>query len=256
MYSRRGGLSLRLIPGGPGPMVFRPCEPLARRDRLLAAEGISSANSLFGNPVSRWFMPEHSTIARAPGDLQLIQRIVAGDERAVAELYDRYGSVLYAVTYRILGERADAEEVVMETFAQAWREARRFETDRGSVPAWLTMMARSRALDQVRSRDRRERLATSAAREDDSRAPAMGAWGNDPTREAEQNERKQKVVEAMAALSPVQREAIELAYYEGLSQSEIAERLNEPLGTIKTRVRLGMLKLRDALRPYYYESAV
>jgi RNA polymerase sigma-70 factor (ECF subfamily) len=195
------------------------------------------------------------TTEAPPADLQLVQRIASGDERAVAELYDRYGPVLYAVAYRIVRERADAEEVVLETFAQVWREATRFETERGSVPAWLTMMARSRALDQVRSRDRRERLASSAAREDDSRAPAMGAWGGDPTRDAEQGERKRRVEEAMASLSPVQREAIELAYYEGLSQSEIAVRLNEPLGTIKTRVRLGMMKLRDALRPYYYESA-
>lgn len=189
-------------------------------------------------------------------DLSLVQRIAAGDERAVAELYDRYGSVLYAVAYRILGERADAEEVVMETFAQVWREATRFEAERGSVPAWLTMMARSRALDQVRSRDRRDRLASNAAREDDSQSPAMGVYGTDPTHEAEQSERRRRVMDAMGSLSPVQREAIELAYYEGLSQSEIAERLNEPLGTIKTRVRLGMMKLRDALRPYYYESAV
>ncbi|MEP7324422.1 MAG: sigma-70 family RNA polymerase sigma factor [Gemmatimonadota bacterium] len=200
-------------------------------------------------------MPDRGTLEATTGDLPLIQRIASGDERAVGELYDRYGAVLYAVTFRILGERADAEEVVMETFAQVWREATRFDTERGSVPAWLTMMARSRALDQVRSRDRRERLATSAAREDDSRAPAMGTWGKDPTREAEQNERKRKVVDAMAALSQPQREAIELAYYEGLSQSEIAERLKEPLGTIKTRVRLGMMKLRDVLRPYYFESA-
>jgi len=257
MYSSRGGsLSLGLIPGLLSPTVFRPCEAPSGRSKLLAAYRVSFPNSSSGNSASRWFMSEHSTIARAPGDLQLVQRIAAGDERAVAELYDRYGTVLYAVAYRILGERADAEEVVMETFAQVWREATRFETDRGSVPAWLTMMARSRALDQVRSRDRRERLAASAGREDDSRAPAMGAWGKDPTREAEQNERQKKVAEAMASLSPVQREAIELAYYEGLSQSEIAERLQEPLGTIKTRVRLGMLKLRDALRPYYYESAV
>ena len=239
-----------------GPAVIRPCDPLAWRARLLAASPVSPITSSPGNPPSRWFMPDRGTTEAPPGDLPLIQRIASGDERAVAELYDRYGSVLYAVGYRILGERADAEEVVMETFAQVWREASRFEAERGSVPAWLTMMARSRALDQVRSRDRRERLATSAAREEDSRAPAMGAWGNDPTREAEQNERRQRVVEAMASLSSVQREAIELAYYEGLSQSEIAERLQEPLGTIKTRVRLGMMKLRDALRPYYYESAV
>jgi RNA polymerase sigma-70 factor, ECF subfamily len=206
--------------------------------------------------ASGWFM-SGSTVTEAPAsDLDLVRRMAGGDESAAAVLYDRYGTVLYAVVYRIVGQRADAEEVVMEAFAQAWREATRFEAGRGSVAAWLTMISRSRALDQIRSRERRDRLATTAAREDEAQAPAMGAWGSDPGYQVEQSERQRRVAAALDALSPAQREAIELAYYDGLSQSEIAERLNEPLGTIKTRVRLGMMKLREALRPYYYEPAV
>lgn len=198
-----------------------------------------------------------STATEAPpSDLDLVRRMANGDESAVAQLYDRYGTVLYAVAYRIVGQKADAEEVVMEAFAQVWRDAGRFEAARGSVAAWLTMISRSRALDQIRGRDRRERLNSSAAREEQSQPPAMGHWGADPGYQAEQTERQKRVAEALQSLSPVQRQAIEMAYYDGLSQSEIAERLNEPLGTVKTRVRLGMLKLREALRPYYYEPAV
>lgn len=189
----------------------------------------------------------------AAGDLELVARAASGDERAIAALYDRYGGVLYAVAYRIAGVRADAEEVVLEAFAQAWRDAPRFEATRGSVAGWLTMIARSRALDLVRSRGRRERMTASAAAEPAEAPPAMGDWRSDPAGALDHAERRARVREALAALSPPQRQAIELAYYEGLSQSEIAERLQEPLGTIKTRVRLGMQKLREALRPFYFE---
>lgn len=197
-----------------------------------------------------------STATDAPSsDLDLVGRMARGDESAIAALYDRYGAVLYAVAFRIVGQKADAEEVVMEAFAQAWRDASRFEAARGSVAAWLTMISRSRALDHVRSRDRRERLNTSVAREEQAQPPATGSWGTDPGYQVEQTERQKRVAEALASLSPVQRQAIEMAYYDGLSQSEIAGRLNEPLGTVKTRVRLGMMRLREALRPYYYEPA-
>ena len=186
-------------------------------------------------------------------DRALVARVAGGDDLAIGTLYDRYGSTLYAVAYRILTDRADAEEVTIEAFAQAWREATRFEASRGSVAAWLTMIVRSRALDLARARQRRERLTASAAVQEPDRAPAMGRWRADPADSLDHDERRRQVAAALDHLSPVQREAIELAYFEGLSQSEIAERLREPLGTVKTRVRLGMQKLRDALRPWYFE---
>ncbi len=198
-------------------------------------------------------MSDSTTSFATSADRDLIQRVVEGDEGAIGVLYDRFGPMMYAVAYRIVGQRADAEEAVMEAFAQVWREAPRFEAGRGSAAAWLTMIARSRALDLVRARDRRERITASAAREKPEAAPAMGAWRSDPSEAVEQSERRHRVEEALRNLNPAQRVAIELAYYEGLSQSEIAERLNEPLGTVKTRVRLGMQKLRDALSSYCYE---
>ncbi|HEX5385078.1 MAG TPA: sigma-70 family RNA polymerase sigma factor [Gemmatimonadales bacterium] len=190
----------------------------------------------------------------APPDHDLVAQAASGDERGIARLYDRYGTVLYTVAYRIVSQRADAEEVVIETFAQAWREAACFEPGRGSVAAWLPMIARSRALDLVRARARRDRVTASAAADNPDAGPGMSDWRPDPAAHTDLGERSTRVREAVAGLSPPQRQAIELAYFEGLSQSEIAERLNEPLGTVKTRVRLGMQKLRDALRPFFFES--
>ena len=199
-------------------------------------------------------MMSRSVPAATPvGDSDLVTHAAAGDERAVAELYDRYGQVLYAVAYRIVGQRADAEEVVLDAFAQAWREATRFDTSRGSVAGWLTTIARSRALDLVRARSRRDRITAMAAAERPDSSPAMGGWRVDPSTAVDLAERRRQVQLALEALSPPQRRAIELAYFEGLSQSEIAELLQEPLGTIKTRVRLGMQKLRECLRPFYFE---
>jgi RNA polymerase sigma-70 factor (ECF subfamily) len=187
------------------------------------------------------------------GDGELVTRAAQGDERAIGRLYDRYGAVLYAVAYRIVGQRADAEEVVLEAFAQAWRDAPKFEPGRGSVAGWLTMIARSRALDLVRSRSRRDRITATAAADRPGLSPAMGEFRPDPASAVDHDERRRQVRDALDTLSPPQRQAIELAYFEGLSQSEIAERLQEPLGTVKTRVRLGMQKLRECLRPFYFE---
>jgi RNA polymerase sigma-70 factor (ECF subfamily) len=189
----------------------------------------------------------------SPADGELIARAAQGEERAIGLLYDRYGPVLYAVAYRIVGQRADAEEVVVEAFAQAWRDAPRFDAGRGSVAGWLTMIARSRALDLVRARSRRDRITASAAADRPDAPPAMSEFRSDPGGALDYDERRRQVRQALETLSPPQRQAIELAYFEGLSQSEIAERLQEPLGTVKTRVRLGMQKLRESLRPFYFE---
>jgi RNA polymerase sigma-70 factor, ECF subfamily len=198
-------------------------------------------------------MPDAAPRPSSAADGELVARAAQGDERAIGQLYDRYGTVLYAVAYRIAGQRADAEEVVLEALAQAWREAPRFEAGRGSVAGWLTMIAWSRALDLVRARSRRDRITATAAADRPGASPAMGEFRPDPGGALDHDERRRQVRQALESLSPPQRQAIELAYFEGLSQSEIAERLQEPLGTVKTRVRLGMQKLRERLRPFYFE---
>jgi len=200
-----------------------------------------------------WLMRSPSGTPASVSDHDLIVRAGTGDEQAIATLFDRYGNVLYAVAYRLLGQRADAEEIVIEAFAQAWRDAAKFEGSRGSVAGWLTTIARSRALDLLRARARRERITASAAADRPDLPPAMGRSGGDPSALYDHTERRRQVQIALDTLPPAQRQAIELAYFEGLSQTEIAQRLQEPLGTIKTRVRLGMEKLRDSLRPYYFE---
>ncbi|HEV8598729.1 MAG TPA: sigma-70 family RNA polymerase sigma factor [Gemmatimonadales bacterium] len=189
-------------------------------------------------------------------DRGLLDRVARGEEAALERLYDTYASALYALAYRIAGERSDAEEIVLDSFAQVWRDARRFRAERGSVIAWLTTICRSRALDLVRARGRRARLVSSAASADPEVAPAMGSGpGAESEAAVEGQERSRVVAEALRGLSVPQRQAIELAYYAGLSHSEIAERLGEPLGTVKTRVRLAMERLREVLRPYYLERS-
>jgi RNA polymerase sigma-70 factor, ECF subfamily len=188
-------------------------------------------------------------------DRNLLDRVARGEEAALEQLYDSYAPVLYALAFRIAGERSDAEEIVLDSFAQAWREARRFHAERGSVIAWLSTICRSRALDLVRARGRRDRTVNTAATAEPDVPPAMGARVADSDREVEGVERRTAVTNALRELSAPQRQAIELAYYGGLSHSEIAERLGEPLGTVKTRVRLAMEKLRELLRPYYLERS-
>jgi RNA polymerase sigma-70 factor, ECF subfamily len=182
-------------------------------------------------------------------DSQLVGRMAAGEDAALGDLYDRYGKMVYALALAIVREPADAEEVVVDAFGQAWRRAGSFDATRGSVAAWLSTIARSRALDTVRARGRRVRAHERAALLSDEGLAAPITAAGDPAHGVEQSEARRLVSQALAALPGPQRTAIELAYFEGLSQSEIAERLAEPLGTIKTRMRSGMEKLRALLGP-------
>ncbi len=181
-----------------------------------------------------------------PDDL-LVRAMAAGEADAMGQLYDRWSSSIFGLALRITREKADAEEVVVDAFAQAWRDAKRFEPGRGSVGAWLATIARSRALDLVRATGRRNRLADTAAASSVDASIAMGSPMPSPSAHVEDDERAQKVRAALDDLPAPQRMALELAYFGGLSQSEIAERLSEPLGTVKTRVRLGLHKLREQL---------
>lgn len=178
-------------------------------------------------------------------DASLLRRMATGDEQALGEFYDRWQPLVHAVVLRMLRQREDVADVVEETFWQAWRQAERYETARGAVQTWLLTIARSRALDRVRSL---KRLREDPMETESGEVVVEHATEHDPSMDAESAERRAIVIKAMGELPAEQREALELGYFGGLSQSEIAERLHQPLGTIKTRMRLAMQKLRDRLQ--------
>ena len=181
-------------------------------------------------------------------DDALLQRIAAGDEHALGALYDRWSPLVFSLCVHVLGDEDEAEEAVEETFWQAWRQAARYDTTRGAVSTWLTTIARSRALDRLRAKRRRQEDAMSDLSQTKRAAVEETARrGDDPANGAEVSEQRGLVRQALLALPPEQREVLELAYFRGLSQTEIAEHTGQPLGTIKTRVRLAMEKLRDRL---------
>jgi len=188
--------------------------------------------------------------APATADYVLVERMARRDERALGELYDRHGGLVYSLALAIVGERADADEVVADALAQAWRTAQDFDAGRGSVGAWLTTITRTRALDLLRARGRRARALTRAAVEDsEGLAAPIAAAGDAPDREVERQDTRRLVARSLAELSEPQRRIIELAYFGGLTQTEIAAELQEPLGTVKTRMRAGLEKLRSSLLP-------
>jgi RNA polymerase sigma-70 factor, ECF subfamily len=176
-------------------------------------------------------------------DREVIDRLARGDSAAVAELYDRHGRAVYSLVIRIVGDHSDAEDVVQDVFTQAWRQAGRYDASRGAVGAWLLTIARSRAIDRLRAR----RARPDAAADTDHVLLSFPDRGRQQDEAVLTEQRVSRMRQALADLPLVQRAAIELAYYEGLTHHEIAAALQEPLGTIKTRIRLGLLKLRDAL---------
>jgi len=178
-------------------------------------------------------------------DAALVRAMADGDDRALGALYDRWQGIVHGVVARILRQPNDIEDIVEETFWQAWRQASRFDPARGAVQTWLLTIARSRALDRARAiRRRRE----SPIEGDDGEVVVQQVAPDDPGLDTEAAERRRIVTAALAQLPVEQREALELGYYGGLSQSEIAERTGQPLGTVKTRMRLAMQKLRSQLQ--------
>ena len=178
-------------------------------------------------------------------DSALLRRMAAGDEQALGTLYDRWHPLVNGVVLRILRQPDDVEDVVEEAFWQAWRQAERYDASRGGVQTWLLTIARSRALDRARSR---KRLREEPLEGEGGDVLAQQVAEGDPGMDAETSERRSIVIAALAELPPEQREALELGYFGGLSQSEISERTGQPLGTIKTRMRLAMQKLRGRLQ--------
>jgi RNA polymerase sigma-70 factor, ECF subfamily len=173
-------------------------------------------------------------------DIQLLKAIVARDEAALAELYDAYRVILFGLLMRILKNREEAEDVLQEVFLQVWRRAADFDENRGRPFTWLVTMTRSRGIDRLRTLAARERVAIAGERGD---SQAVSDAANDAFR----SEQRGLVTNALDQLPDEQKRPLMLAYFDGLTQSEIAARLGAPLGTVKTRMRTGLMKLRDML---------
>jgi len=179
--------------------------------------------------------------ATGPSDEQLLERLSAGsDERALSDLYDRYQAQMYGLAMRITRDPALAQDAVQDAFVGVWRNAARYATGRSTVRTWMLSIAHHRAIDIVR-----RRRPTTTLPEIGTAEPALTA--PDVWPEVAQTLDRDTVTSAMATLPDAQREAIQLAYFEGLTQVEIAERTGTPLGTVKSRVRLGLLALRRTL---------
>ncbi len=178
-------------------------------------------------------------------DAAAVARVRAGDTEALRELYDRYGRMAYAIAYRVVHDAAIAEECVQDVFLDLWRHASRYDEARGRLSTWLCSIARNRAIDAVRARDRRalpsERVEPPGE-EPDSAALVLRA------------DEAIRVAEALAGLPPAQLEVVQLAYFDGLSRSEIATRLEVPLGTVKSRMRLALERLRGIANEFRDEE--
>jgi RNA polymerase sigma-70 factor, ECF subfamily len=174
----------------------------------------------------------------ASADALLVSAIRCRDEQAMAQLYERYSPIVYSVALRVLGDTAAAEDVLQEVFMQLWRNPNVFDASRGSLPAWLAVIARNRAIDWLRKR-RPERDITEV----------VVSIEPDLASEAEWKRALEKIRRTLVSMSSSQRSALEMAFFEGLTHTEIAAKTGEPLGTIKTRIRAGLLSLRKAFNP-------
>lgn len=208
-------------------------------------------------------------LSTATEDASLVRELGAGSEAALGTLYDRYGAAIFAAAYRLTSDRGVAEEVVQETFLTLWNRAELFDPQAGSLSAWLHTIGRNRAVDRLRAAGRRPQLVTlsSSAAGDESQTQALeravaggtvmagAAQPPGPEEAAAASDRREAIRTAIATMPDVERTVILLAYQEELSQTEIADRLAWPLGTVKTRTRRALLRLREALGGEFGPSA-
>jgi RNA polymerase sigma-70 factor, ECF subfamily len=180
----------------------------------------------------------------AEADSELIRAIAGGSSDALSRLYDRHAAVVYGLARRIVARLEDAEEVVQDVFSQVWREAARYERGRATVAGWLVMLTRTRAIDRVRARRARPDQQSAV---DPDVAPPPVSTSRDPEQATIASDDARQVTKALGALPSEQRALVDLAYYQGLTHSEIAEQTGVPLGTVKTRLRSAMATLREAL---------
>ena len=190
--------------------------------------------------------PEEAAYSRLD-DEELMQRLSYRDMEALRALYNRYGDLVYSTTLRMVRDVHLAQDMVQEIFLRLWRKPESYVAQRGRFATWLTSVTRNRAVDEIRSRNRRYRHETASPEQQERELPAPDQDG--PALTAELADQRRLILAALAELPAEQRQVIELAYFGGLTQQEIAQRLSQPLGTVKTRIRLGMQKLRAALTP-------
>ncbi len=176
-------------------------------------------------------------------EAQLVAAIASGDSEALSILYDRYSGMLLGLANKVLRNSGDAQEVLQETMLQVWKQASRYDPSRSSVSTWLVLITRSRAIDRVRSRKVVQKTVTAAQREKGAIHTSPEGAGN-----VFMLERRKRLAVELAKLPQEQRQVLEMSFYQGLTQSEIASRTGTPLGTVKTRTLLAMKKLRKALR--------
>jgi RNA polymerase sigma-70 factor (ECF subfamily) len=181
-----------------------------------------------------------------PDEAQLVARIKAGDETAFALFYDRFASLLFSVIYMILRDQKESEDVLQDAFVQMWKRTATYDPTRNSLFTWAVMISRHRAIDRLRSRQRQARLTEAVTTEAKESLPFSANDRADVAMVREDD--RARVRAALAQLTEAQRDAIDLAYFAGLTQAQIAEKLGEPLGTVKGRIRHGLLALRDALK--------
>jgi RNA polymerase sigma-70 factor (ECF subfamily) len=186
-------------------------------------------------------LPIFLAVRAADDDTHLVARMQQRDPRALAELYDRYGRVAYSLILRVVRDSGIAEDLVQETFLRVWNRIHGFDGQKGSIGPWLLAVARNRAIDYLRSTGGRER---NAVEYEESGHPSLYC---DMEKDILSSDKARVVKSAIQKLSPNQRQVIELAYFEGLSQTEMAERMGQPLGTVKTWVRTALKNLRDEL---------
>ncbi len=185
-------------------------------------------------------------MAQQDTDRETIARIARGDQGAFGLLYDRLSSPLYSLAVRMLGDPSEAQDALQEVFLQIWRRAAAYDAEQSTVFSWAVLMTRSRVIDRLRARDRRLRVVVTSTDDDKAEiAPAPTASAESASDAIGRNEEALRVRSTLNTLPAEQREAIELSFFSELTHHEIASQLGQPLGTIKARIRRGLLKLRE-----------
>ncbi len=218
------------------------------------AAAVTSADSDDGGGLPSPRAPRSRMISPGPtepseqrnrDDARLLRRMAQGDKAALAELYDRFSRPLYATALRIVSDPAEAQDLVHDAFIALWEKAAIFETERGTAFSWAVTLVRNRAIDRVRSRRRRSELLAASVPSDLGYHEDTAGPASDDT--AALGDEARAIRAAVASLPLEQKHALELAFFSGLTQQEIAAKLSEPLGTVKARIRRGLLKLRDTV---------